>query len=316
MKNKLLVSVFATAVAAFAFTSCEKNEAPSVMDVNSDMVKESIHKSTRSLVLLDNEVLSMEEYEFPGGVNDNRLIYRTIAFGNGVNNPKMVDTMTYEYGEWQNQNTTFTLHVTPTNGTPYTLLYRGNALITPEGHVIGGEGLDNAARVEKWEQVIATLPNTKWEGEFRGEFVMDSIFRDSIRTTLIPPMTFITDTIQIFTGKMDTISADTVCYYKLTFNQDASSKATTGHFYKKSVRSTYNRETKEVTIVNQDSVEYDYNWLFTDVSSNAKFVIQLKSLTPGIEGEKLNISKYKMDDSGKSTEFLLNGLTFTRDVNP
>ena len=81
MKNKLLVSVFATAVAAFAFTSCEKNEAPSVMDVNSDMVKESIHKTTRSLALLDGEVLTMEEFEFPGGVNDNRLIYRTIAFG-------------------------------------------------------------------------------------------------------------------------------------------------------------------------------------------------------------------------------------------
>lgn len=316
MKNKLLVSVFATAVAAFAFTSCEKNEAPSVMDVNSDMVKESIHKSTRSLVLLDNEVLSMEEYEFPGGVNDNRLIYRTIAFGNGVNNPKMVDTMTYEYGEWQNQNTTFTLHVTPTNGTPYTLLYRGNALITPEGHVIGGEGLDNAARVEKWEQVLASFPGTKWQGAFKSEFVMDSIFRDSIRTTFIPPMTFKYDTIKIFTGQMDTLSADTACYYKLSFYQDAASKVTTGHMHQRSVRTIYNRETKQETLVTESIKEYDYNWFFTEVSSNAKFAIQLKPALVGAEAEKLSISKYKMDDAGAAVEFLLNGITYTIDVNP
>ena len=316
MKNKLLVSVFATAVAAFAFTSCEKNEAPSVMDVNSDMVKESIHKTTRSLALLDGEVLTMEEFEFPGGVNDNRLIYRTIAFGNGVNEPKSVQNLTYEYGEWQNQNTTFTLHVTPETGMPYTLLYRGNALITPEGHVIGGEGLDNAARVEKWEQVLASFPGTKWQGAFKSEFVLDSIFRDSIRTTFIPPATYKKDTIKIFTGQMDTLSADTACYYKLSFYQDAASKVTTGHMYQRSVRTTYNRETKQETLVTENIKEYDYNWFFTEVSSNAKFAIQLKPALVGAEAEKLSISKYKMDDAGAAVEFLLNGITYTRDVNP
>ena len=314
MKNKLLVSVFAMAIAAFAFTSCESES--NVTDVCSDMVKESMHKNARSLLVQDDQSLVIEEYEFAGGVNDNRLIYRTIAFGNGVNTPKRVDTLTYEYGEWQDNNTTFTLNVYPTSGPAYTLLYRGNAFITPEGHVIGGEGLDNAARVEKWEQVLASFPNTKWQGAFKGEFVLDSIFRDSIRSTFIPPMTIKYDTIQIFTGKMDTLSADTACYYTLTFNQDAATKATTGHLYQRSVRSTYNRETKEESIASETIKEYDYNWFFSEVSSNAKFVIQLKSVTPGIEGEKLSISKYKADDAGNAAEFLLNGLTFTRDVNP
>ena len=312
MKNKLLVSVFAMAIAAFAFTSCESES--NVTDVCSDMVKESMHKNPRSLLVPDDQSLTIEEYEFAGGVNDNRLIYRTIAFGNGVNVSKKVDTLTYEYGEWQDNNTTFTLNVYPTNEPAYTLLYKGNSFITPEGHVIGGEGLDNAARVEKWEQVIATFSNTKWKGAFKGEFVLDSIFRDSIRTTFIPPMTFKTDTIKIFEGKMDTLSADTACYYTLTFNHDASSNVTTGHLYQRSVRSTYNRETKEETIDSETIKEYDYNWFFSDVSSNAKFVIQLKSVTPGIEGEKLSISEYKNDES--TAEFLLNGLTFTLDVNP
>jgi hypothetical protein len=308
MRNKLLVSVFAVGLAAFALTSCETKDAPDVTAVCSDMVKESLHKSARSLLLLDGEVLTMEEYEFLGGVNDNRLLYRTIKFGNGVYEPKSVDTMTYEYGEWQEQNTTFTLHVTPSTGLPYTLLYRGNAFITPEGHIIGGEGLNNAARVEKWEKALNTFPNTKWEATFRGEFVMDSVFRDSIRTTFIPPATYKKDTIQIFTGKMDTLSADTTCQYIIEFKHDATTNATTGHLYQKSVRSTYNRETKEETIVNQEIKEYDYNWFFTEVSSDSKFMIQLKSTTPGIEGEKLNISKYKND--GTTVEFLLKGLTF------
>ena len=314
MKNKLLVSLFASAIAAFAFTSCEKPKAD-VTDVCSDMVKESMHKNARSLVLLDGEVLTMEEYEFLGGVNDNRLLYRTIAFGNGVNNPKTVDTMTYEYGEWQENNTTYTLHVNPTQGAPYTLLYRGNAFITPEGHVIGGEGLNNAARVEKWEKVIATLPDTKWEGEFRGEFVMDSCFRDSIRTRIVPGKGLVTDTIKVYEGKMDTLSADTTCLFTIELKQDPTTKATTGHFYQKSVRSTYDRATKEETVVSQNEKEYDCSWTFTDVSSDSKFVLFLKPATADMEGDKLSISKYKVDAEAGTAEFLLNGITFKR-VNP
>ena len=313
MKNKLLVSVFATAVVAFAFTSCEKPKTD-VTAVCSDMIKSSIHKTPRSLVLVDGEKLTIEEYEFPGDINDNRLVFRTIAFGNGVNTPKKVENLTYEYGEWQDQNTTFSLRVFPEAGAPYTLLYRGNALITPEGHVIGGEGLNNAARVEKFEKTLASFPNTKWEGSFRGEFVLDSIFRDSIRNIFIPPATYKKDTFKIFTGKMDTLSADTVCYYSIEFKQDAATAATTGHFYQKSVRSTYDRATKEETIVSQDVKEYDHNWFFSDVSSDAKFVIMLKSTTTA-DSEKLSISKYKTDDAGKPAEFLLNGLTF-KPVNP
>ena len=311
MKNKLLVSVFAMTVAAFAFTSCE-TKSPTVTDVCTDMVKESLHKTPRSITLLDGDVLTIEEYEFPGGVNDNRLIHRVISFGNGVNNPKRVDTLNYEYGEWGEGNTSYTLRVIPKTGEPYTLTYRGNALIDAEGHEIGGEGLDNTARVEKWEKTLATLPNTKWSGTYRGEFVMDSVFRDSIRTIFIPPMTFITDTIKIFTGEMDTISADTTCYFTLEFKQDAATKATTGHYYQKSVRSTYSRETKQETIVSEKVTEYDYKWYFSEVSSDAKFMINLAGTTAG-QGEKLNISKYKVDAEANKAEFLLNGLTFTRD---
>ena len=316
MRNKLLVSVFATAIAALAFTACENKTAADVTEVCTDMVKESLHKSARSLVSLDGEVLTIEELEFAGGINDNRLIYRTLSFGNGVYKAKTVDTLTYEYGEWQDQNTTFTLIVTPKTGEPYKLLYNGNSLITPAGHVLGGEGLNNAARVEKWEKTLATLPNTKWEATYGAEFVMDSIFRDSIRTIFIPPMTYKTDTIKIFSGKMDTLSADTTCYYTIEFTHNPATNATTGHFYQKSVRSTYDRATKQTTIVSQDSVKYDYNWFFTEVSSDSKFIIELKSLTSGVEGEKLNISKYKVDDAGAPAEFLLNGLTFKPVVNP
>ena len=144
---------------------------------------------------------------------------------------------------------------------------------------------------------------------------MDSIFRDSIRTIFIPPMTYKKDTIKIFSGKIDTLSADTTCYYTIEFTHNPTTNATTGHFYQKSVRSTYDRATKQTTIVTQKVREFDYNWFFTEVSSDAKFVIELKGVAGG-DGEKLNISKYKVDDTGKAAEFLLNGLTFKPVVNP
>jgi len=314
MKNKLLVSVFAMAIAAFAFTSCETKS--NVTAVCTDMVKESIHKSPRSLVVQDGQKLSIVEYEFPGGVNDNKLVYRTIAFGNGVNEPKKVENLTYEYGEWKANNTEFTILVTPASGDPYTLVYKGNALVTPNGQSIGGEGTNNTARVDKWEKTIASFPNTEWEGLFEGDYVTDSVFEDSIRTIFIPPMTFITDTIKVFKGEMDTLSADTTCYYRFELNRNASTFANTGHFYQKSIRSKYNRETGIADIISETEREYDCTWYFSDVTSDAKFVITLTSTNPAEKGDVLSISKYKLNDAGVPAEFQLGGLTFTRPVLP
>lgn len=310
MKNKLLVNVFALTVAAFAIISCENKS--NVTDVCEGMVKESMHKSVRSLAQQDGQKLTISEYEFLGGVNDNRMVYRTIAFGNGIDEPKRVDSLTYEYGEWGEANTSYALYITPRSGEPYTLWYKGNSFITPDGRSIGGEGTDNTARVEKWERTIASFSNTDWEATFRGELVMDSIFEDSIRSTFIPPMTIRYDTIKVFKGKMDTLSADTTCYFHIELQRNPATLANTGHFYKKSVRTKYNRESKTETVEREDVKEYDCNWFFSEVTSDAKFVITLQSLTPGIEGDVLSISKYKVDDAGEAVELLLGGLTYTR----
>ena len=56
-----------------------------------------------------------------------------------------------------------------------------------------------------WESVI---PMT--EHRIGAGYVLDSVFRDSIRTRFIPPTTFVTDTIKIF-DRIDTIPADTLC---------------------------------------------------------------------------------------------------------
>ena len=321
MKNKLLVSVFAVAIAALAFTSCEPKS--DVTAVCTDLVKGTLHganagtSAARGFMQLDGQTLVVAEYEFPSqDVNDPILLHRVIAFGDGTFEPKKVDTLRYEYGEWQSQGTAFTLYVTPKEGAPYVLKYNGDALVEPDGRVYGGSTAANAARVEKWEKVIATLPNTNWEGEFRGEFVLDSAFRDSIRTRFIPPMTFITDTIKIF-DHMDTVSADTTCLYKLNFVRDLNTLANTGHYYQRQRRTSYNRETKETTIISEHVYEYDFRWIFSEVSSEKKFTVQLaNTTTPGVEGEKLSISKYELDSVGDASSFLLGGATFTRPVQP
>jgi len=310
MKNKLLVSVFAVALAGIAFTSCEQKSK--VTDVCTDMIAESMHKSARSLVQLDGQKLTISEYEFLGGVKDNRLVYRTISFGHNVYEAKRVDSLTYEYGQWAENNTAYSLLVTPRSGEPYTLWFKGNAFVTPDGRKIGGEGLDNAARVEKWERVLGTFPNSDWEAEFADELVVDSVFEDSVKVTIIPPMTFKYDTIKVFKGKMDTLSADTTCYIRFELYHNPATFANTGHFYKKSVRSKYDRKTETVEILSETEKDYDCTWCFADVSSDSKFVIRLQSTTPGVEGDDLSISKYKLDDAGEPAEFLLSGMTFTR----
>jgi len=279
MKNKLLVTVFVMAVTALAFTSCETKS--NVMEVNTDLVKASIHSTPRGLVQLDGQSLSIAEYEFLGGVNDNRLVYRAIASGNGSEQAKKVDSLTYQYGEWGEHNTVFSLIVTPKSGEPYTLWYKGNALIAPDGRSFGGNSSDNLARVEKWENTISSLQNTTWNGIYEGDFVLDSVFRDSVRTTFIPPATFKKDTIQVFV-RMDTVAADTTCYYTLTFSRDASSFINTGHLYRKEVRSKYDLDSRTATILSVKEKEYDCNWFFTSVSSDKRFSIQLVSTTSGV----------------------------------
>ena len=309
MKNKLLVSVFAVGIALFAFTSCEQKS--NVMGVCSDLLKESIHGTPRSLVKVDGPALSIEEYEFLGGVNDNRLLYRSIAFGDKVFTPKKADTLQYTYGAWEEQYTQFYLMVTPKSGEPYKLIYRGNALITPEGKTIGGEATDNVARVEKLEKVINCLPNTKWEGVFEGEYVLDSVFRDSIRTRFIPPMTFITDTIKVI-DHMDTVSADTSCYYRLEFYRDDTTLAKTGHFYSKEVRSKYNTKTRVCDTLSVKVKEYDSQWFIDGFTSDSRFSIGFISANPGVVGDPLSISKFIMNDPGKPDGFICKGATFTR----
>lgn len=309
MKNKLLVSVFAAAVAVFAFSSCENKS--NVTEVCSDMVKESMHSTPRSLLKLDKHSISIEEYEFAGDVNDNRLLYRYIEFGDGVNSVKKVDTLFYTYGEWEAQNTQFTLYVTPKTGDPYTLIYRGNALIQPDGKTFGGEAIDNVAKVEKLEKVITYLPNTKWEGTYLGEYVLDSVFRDSIRTTFIPPMTFIEDTIKIF-DKMDTVSADTACYYVIEFNRNATSFENTGHYYRKEVRTKYDLKTHTCDTISVKVKEYDSKWFIDGFSSDTRFSIGCISATPDVVGDPISISKFTMNDSEKPDGFIYNGANFHR----
>ena len=307
MKNKLLVILFA-AVVAFAFASC-KNKSD-VIDVCDDMAKTSMHKTARSLTQLTGETLTISELEFASlNVDDNKLLYRVISFGNGTPLVKTVETMTYEYGEWNENNTAFSLYVTPSVGAPFTIWYKGNAFIMPDGRSIGGDGNNVTARVDKWETVIQTISNTAWEGTFRDKFVMDSIFRDSIRTTFIPPMTFIIDTIKVFTGKMDTLSADTTCYYKFNLERTATN-VNSGHYYKKSARTKYDRETGIADTISATVEEFDFNWFFSDVASGSKFNIELMNVVPGVEATDLSISKYKLDSAGVASEFLLDGITF------
>ena len=310
MKNKLLVFAFAVAVVVFGFTSCENKPTANVQDVCGDMIQETLHKSARGLSEQEGQVLTISEYDFLGGVKDNRLVYRTLTFGNGVFKAKTVDSLTYEYGEWNENRTTYTLLVTPRTGDPYTLVYQSNTFIAPDGRVYGGDGTANTARVEKWENVINTFPNTKWEGIFEDEYVLDSILEDSIRTTLLPP-TFIPviDTIKIWKGKLDTVNADTMSYCRVDFDRNAS-MANTGHYYKRTVRSKYSKKTQTVDTVSVKEKEYDFTWHFSEVSSDSRFVVVLKSTTAGVTGDTLSISKYKLDDAGKAHEFMQGGVQF------
>ena len=319
MKNKLLVTLFAVVAVSLAFTSCKpKSDAKDVCD---DLLKTSLHKSPRSLLQLKGETLTIKEFEFASAnVNDNRIIYREISFGNGVDQTKKVLNLTYEYGDWNDNNTGYSLTFNP--ATPYaSAWYSGNSFITPDGLAFGGEGNANTARVEKWEKTLSTFLNTKWKGVFEDELVLDSVMRDSIRTRYIPSTaSFVFDTIKIWTGKMDTLNRDTTCTYEFEFNRDASTFANTGTFSRTSVRSKYDRATKTADTISMEVEKYNYEWFFSEVSSDSKFKIVVVDPDTKEQKDILDISKYKYEEKQDTTtvpptvkrtrEFLRGGLTY------
>jgi hypothetical protein len=319
MKNKLLVTLFAVVAVSLAFTSCKpKSDAKDVCD---DLLKTSLHKSPRSLLQLKGETLTIKEFEFASAnVNDNRIIYREISFGNGVDQTKKVLNLTYEYGDWNDNNTGYSISFNP--ATPYaSAWYSGNSFITPDGLAFGGEGNANTARVEKWEKTLSTFLNTKWKGVFEDELVLDSVMRDSIRTRYIPSTaSFVFDTIKIWTGKMDTLNRDTTCTYEFEFNRDASTFANTGTFSRTSVRSKYDRATKTADTISMEVEKYNYEWFFSEVSSDSKFKIVVVDPDTKEQKDILDISKYKYEEKQDTTtvpptvkrtrEFLRGGLTY------
>ena len=318
MKNKLLVSVFAVAIAALAFTSCENKS--DVTGVTTDLLKQTLHgantgtSGARGYVKQDGQQLIIAEYEFPSkNVNDPVLLYREIAFGDGSFVPKKVDTLSYEYGEWQDQGTVFTLLVTPRTGDPYVLKYLGDGFVAPDGRVFGGSTALNTARVEKLEKVVVNFPNTDWEATFQDEFVTDSIFRDD--STWVPKPKGHWKYFKTF-DHMDTVSADTTCYYSYVFQRDLNTFANTGHYYRREIRSEYDRATKETKVISDViSADYDFRWTLAEVSSEKKFVLQLtNTTTPDAEAEKLNISKFELDSAGVAASFLLGGVDYKRPV--
>jgi len=153
--------------------------------------------------------------------------------------------------------------------------------------------------------------NTDWEGVLEENIVLDSVMMDSVYKYRVGGKTYY-DTIKVWTGEMATTFADSTVY---TFDvkRDASSLANTGHYVKKFKRYNYNKETKEKTFLGDSIIkEYDYTWYFSEVSSDSKFSITLKSTTSGVEGDVLGISKYKLDTLGAAAEFLLDGVTYKR----
>ena len=319
MKNKLLVTLFAVVAASLAFTSCKpKSDAE---DVCSDLVKSSIHKSARSLLVLKGETLTIMEYEFASSnVNDNRLIYRELSFGNGTDQTKQEENLTYQYGAWNDHMTAYSMSVSPAK--PYGMLwYSGNAFVTPDGLRIGGEGSDNTARVAKWEKTLGTFLNTKWKGVFADKFVLDSAMVDSIQFVPFPrPGHY--DTIQVWTGKMDTLNADTTCTYEYEFNRDATTLKNTGVCTITSIRSTYDREAKKADTISVEVETYNYEWYFSEVSSDSKFAIIVKDANSGKQKDILDITKYKFEQKTDTTtvpptvktthEFLRGGVTYKR----
>jgi len=314
MKNKLLVSVFVAAVAAFAFTSCKPKS--DVKDVSTDLLKETLHSSVRSLSQLRGESLTLAEYEFASAnVDDNRLIYRTITFGNGKSSPKKVENMTYEYGEWSEDATKFSLIVTPASGDPYTLWFRSNAFLTPEGKVFNLVG----ARVEKWEKSIKSISNSDWAYKFMDELTVDSII-DTIYATIlppfIPPFKYKYDTVY-YEDSVNILAADTTCTYEYVFNHNAATLANTGKYRCTSVRSKYDRKTATSDTISKTVLdEFDFEWFFSDVSSDAKFTIIVRNTDKEEKDHVLEINKFKMDADGKSGSFLLDGQTYEHPVKP
>lgn len=306
MKNNRLLYACVVAALAGVFTSCEPKS--NVMDICGDLLKETMYKSpARSMMKVDGLTTYFEEYELVGGQKEQKMVRRTLTFGDKVYVPQQDENLSFQYGEWGDKNTSFSLYVTPETSAPYTLWYQNNAFKTPAGTIIGGDGTNLSARIERMESTMKIFPNTEWAGEFKGEFVLDSAFKDSVYNVPIPfPPFFKQETKRVFAGRMDTVSADTTCRFELVVNRDPVSFENTGVYTKVSCRWTYDRDAKAAKLVSKDSVTIDYHWTISDFTSPSKFTVLIQDNTSE-EQSSLSISKFDME---KTKSLLLGGVTY------
>lgn len=161
--------------------------------------------------------------------------------------------------------------------------------------------------------------NTDWEATFRDKYEVDSVFRDSIYKHMSHGK-IVRDTIKVF-DHLDTLCADTTACYYVKLNRDSAYK-NTGFFSLTEFHVKYDSVSKTNDTSDIKIKEYDFEWYFSEVSSDAKFKIILKDASTGEAKDTLDISKYKYETKVDTTtvppttkvthEFLRGGLMYKR----
>ena len=273
MKNKLLVSAFAMAFVALAFTSCkEKVDFDAICDGISNQTVQGIFSGAS----LYGDSLFVTEYNFK---KDGTVEFVGMVTGDGIYKaPIKAQFSSWEFGEYNNQKLGRYIILHPADGSEARKVNFIRAAIEEDGLPIMGDKNDKVTDLPKTETAIT---GKKWHGNDTTFYKIDTIMNvmqvDSIVYKHKEGKKYVIDSVHYDTTYIQTkmkwaVGPKTIAERRIELNRNETTLENTGKWYmvEKAYEYDKNRNPKQVL----DTISsYDFHWTFVSYASTAAFSI-------------------------------------------
>ena len=287
MKNKLLVSAFAMAFVALAFTSCkEKVDFDAICDGISNQTVQGIFSGAS----LYGDSLFVTEYNF---LKDGTAEFDVMVFGDGIYKaPQKTKFSSWEFGEYNNQNLGRYIILHPADGGAPRKVNFIRAAIEEDGLPIMGDKND---KITEMTTVQESVLGKKWAGSDTVFFKIDTvvnvlkldtvlrrtgykkdedgnIMRDSLGYPIWEYVVDHIDTTITPTKMKWPIAPKSINVRRIEINRDSTSLTNTGKWYM--MNKEYEINDKRVTTLKVDTMaSYDFHWNYLSFKSSSAFSI-------------------------------------------
>lgn len=242
--------------------------------------------SVRSGTLLDGMTMTLVEYRF---LPDNKAVRRTTTFGDGVQKDSTSMNLSYKMDEYGEMGVGVAILFAPEDSSvePFKVKFMNNVLIENDTDTL----TDQMAKVDNFDKILSTFPNTTWEYNKTDLYVIDTTVIDTQYVkTRVGPKEFRVDTVITEKQIKDTLGIKQITTSTLSFFRNPATLVNTGH-YKFDYVFYQRGDTVPVDslCVHRD---YDLHWNFTSVITARQFNLVTEAMDDSKEKLTFNMFKY------------------------